>query len=824
MSLALLATGPVGVTAQLPTPASADPIISEMTYPRRVATSAGVLVVHAPQIDAWAGYQRVIGRSAIEVTLADSEMTSPGSMAFEGETKVDLAERIVGVFNLQVTGLTFPGVDDVAASKLADFVRATVSRSPKKLPLDLMMSYLADGVAPKADPGLSSVPPRIFYSAKPAVLVVLDGPPVKVPLKGIGLSYAANTNWDLFWLGAQSRWYLLNGTQWLVSKDQNLDGKWKATRELPSNFSQIPMEDNWKEVLAKVPPPKTKQKAPVVFTSEKPAELIITDGRPDFEKIEGLELRYATDTTSDLFRLDDRYYYLVSGRWFSSAELKEGSWTPVATLPTVFAGIPKSHPKARVRVAVPGTEEAQLALLEASIPRTATIKAGAAPQIKVTYTGEPQFEPIPGTTLTRAVNSPYDVLGYGAAYYLCYNATWYVAMDPEGPWRVAPKVPDEIYKIPAGSPAYHVTHVKVYGSDDETVTTGYTGGYTGVYSTGTTIVYGTGWYYPPYVYYGAYYPYYYYYPVSYGRGTWYNPQTGMYGGGEAIYGPYGGAGRAAMYNPQTGTYARGRAVWDSNEMAGQAIGYNPRTGTGVAMNRYRTEDSYWGETLLKRGDDWVYTQSDWENGSGTTDFATSRGTTGTTNREVSDGKMTGSGEISRGGRSATTEMARTEEGVARQITSESGETLTTARKVGSDDLYAAKDGEVYKRTDEGWQKYGEAGWEDMKASGERASAREGQSAAAGNADRSQLPSLDEATRQAARDAARPAGSLDGSSARDLGTGSSRSRRDQSGTLGTDRTRDLDRDYRARRDGFDRMNQRRSYGARGGMRGGGGRRR
>jgi hypothetical protein len=797
--------------AQAPAPPAEGVAETDVTYPRHISTAAGRMVVHEPQIEAWPDYRRVIGRSAIEVTLAGSEKATPGSMLFEGETKTDLGERVVGVFNLQITGLTFPGTDNATATQLADFVRATVNRSPKKVPLDVILAYLSDGLVPKGDSGLSMTPPQIFYSDRPAVLVVLDGPPVKVPIKGIGLSYAANTNWDLFWLGAESRWYLLNGQQWLVSKDQNL-GDWKEVKELPQNFSSLPQEDNWKDVRANVPARKTKQKTPKVFVSEKPAEIIVTDGRPDFKDIPGLELRYATDTTSDLFRLDDTYYYLVSGRWFSTRDLKKGPWTAVSTLPPAFAGIPKDHAKARVRVAVPGTEEARLAMLEADIPRTAVVKQGAAPQVKVSYTGAPQFEPIPGTTLSRAVNSPNDVIKYGEAYYLCYNATWYVAASAEGPWRVAPKVPDEIYKIPPDSPAYHVTHVRIYESDKDTVTTGYTGGYYGTYSTSTTVVYGTGWYYPPYIWYDDdYYPYYYYYPVSYGRGTWYNPNTGVYGGAEAIYGPYGGAGRAAAYNPETGTYARGRAVWDSDEMAGQAIGYNPRTGTGVATNRYRTEDSYWGETMVKRGDDWLYTQSDWQHGSGSTQFATSGGATGTSTREISDGKMTGSGTVTKGDKSVTTEMVRTDEGVARRVTNEQGESATFARRQGSDDLYAGKDGEVYKRTDDGWQKYGEGGWQDVERPAER------------TGDRSQLPSLDEQSRQAARDSVRTNPPAD-SSARDLGANANRERSSTSRTYGTDRSRQLNRDYNARRSGNARFSQRRSAGSFGGARRGGGMRR
>lgn len=788
--------------------AMAEVAVTELSFPRHITTSAGRLVIHAPQIEAWPDYQRVIARSAIEVTLAGSDQAAPGTLMFEGNTRTNLAERVVGFFDLRVTGLNFPGVDAATVAKLDAFTRNTVSRGPKKVPLDLVLAYLEDKVVPPGDRGLTFDPPRIFYSSKPAVLVVLDGTPVKVPIKGIGLSYAANTNWDLFWLGAESRWYLLNDRQWLVSRNQDLDGQWKRIDKLPSNFRSLPLEDDWKDVLANVPPPQTKQKTPIVFVSQTPAELILTDGRADFAKIEGLELRYATNTASDLFLLDETYYYLVSGRWFSTANLKEGPWFAVTTLPTVFAGIPKTHARARVRVAIPGTDEARLAALEAAIPRTATIKAGTAPQVKVTYNGAPQFEAIPGTTLARAVNTPYDVIRYGAAFYLCYNATWYASDSAEGPWRVAPKVPDEIYKIPPSSPAYHVTHVKIYASDAETVTTGYTGGYYGVYSTGTTVVYGTGFYYPPYLYYGAMYPYYYYYPMSYGRGSYYNPATGAYGGAEAIYGPYGGAGRAAVYNPQTGSYARGRAVWDDDEMAGQAIGYNPRTGTGVATHRYRTEDSYWGETVVRRGDDWVYTQSEWQNGSGSREFATSGGLTGSTNREISDGQITGSGSVSRGERTASGEMVRTEQGVAREITTGSGETIKTARGTGSDDLYAAKDGSVYKRTDDGWQKYENGAWQ----SPDRGSFQEQSRQAAAEAGRNPPAQGSPSQRPSTADRSPPsrAGFEPGTA---------------------DRSRDLDRDYRARRDGYGQFNERRSAGRAagggmrgGGMRGGGGRRR
>ena len=75
-------------------------------------------------------------------------------------------------------------------------------------------------------------------------------------------------------------------------------------------------------------------------------------------------------------------------------------------------------------------------------------------------------------------------------------------------------------------------------------------------------VWGTGWYYPPYGYYGGFYPAYYGYPHTYGMGAWYNPYTGGYGRGYAAYGPYGGVGMGAvLQSADRNLRARRRGLW-----------------------------------------------------------------------------------------------------------------------------------------------------------------------------------------------------------------------------------------------------------------------
>jgi len=100
------------------------------------------------------------------------------------------------------------------------------------------------------------------------------------------------------------------------------------------------------------------------------------------------------------------------------------------------------------------------------------------------------------------------VIKLGDRYYCCHQAVWYVADTPTGPWQVADKVPDEIYAIPPSNQHYNTTYVHVYDATPECVHGVYPG-YVNSYVYGGCVVYGTGWYYPPYIspyYYHPWYP------------------------------------------------------------------------------------------------------------------------------------------------------------------------------------------------------------------------------------------------------------------------------------------------------------------------------
>jgi hypothetical protein len=773
-------------------------------FPREWVTDAGSIIVHAPEIEAWPDFADLAARAAVEVTLEGDDEPTLGAILFSAATEANLDLRLIALDNITLTDVSFADtVPEARQTEFERFIRNTLPGAPTEVPLEVVLSYISpDAMLPSVE-GVQADPPPIFYSTSPAILVQTDGEALLAPIPDTRIQYVINTNWDLFRY-RDREWYLLHDGYWLTS--DNLTGPWEWDRRLPGDFEDLPDDGNWDTALAAIPAQRAEVDPPTVFYSDRPAELIALDGEPRRITVGGAGLEYISNTDSDLFVYDSRYYFLVSGRWFQSERLR-GPWAHEIMLPEAFAAIPSDHPKARVRASVPGTDEARLAALEALIPRRATIRRDAGDNVDVTYFGEPSFELITGTTVSRVINSANDVLLADGRYYLCLNAVWYVSDEADGPWEVADLIPASIYTIPASSPSYHVTNVHVYESDDETVSTGYTGGYVGLYVGFGIAMYGTGWYYPPYYYYDPFYhpyPYYYPYPYSYGSRAYYNPNTGMYGRADSVYGPYGGYGRASSYNPQTGTYARGAAVWDNNQIAGSGYAYNPRSGTGIAANRYAYEDGGWGETLVTRDDRWLYTNGEWTENSRRTQFETSGGATGELQSQRSGDIVTRELDVARGDQSLSALSQRSDRGTAIGVETGQGERAAIGRDASTGDLYAGRDGNVYRRSDDAWYQHdGQGGWDQIEVPAD-AAARVDQG------------------RSAVQDRLSSSDRFGG-----LSSSGDRSRSfDRSGSLGSSaRSRDLNRSYGARSGGYSRFDNARSRGlGGGGLRGGGGFRR
>ena len=110
-------------------------------------------------------------------------------------------------------------------------------------------------------------------------------------------------------------------------------------------------------------------------------------------------------------------------------------------------------------------------MLLASVPQTARVNKKTIQAPEVAYDGgQPKFEPIEKTTVSRAVNTDKDILKVGDLYYMCFQGVWFMSRAATGPWEVTGEVPKEIYEIPVSSPSYNVTYVTVEDDNDEWAT------------------------------------------------------------------------------------------------------------------------------------------------------------------------------------------------------------------------------------------------------------------------------------------------------------------------------------------------------------------
>ncbi len=730
-------------------------LAQDIGWPREKTNAGGTIIYYQPQLDEWKDYRELVARMAVSIRPKTGQPTV-GVVYLRAHTDADLETRNVALSQLEITSTRFPSLDQAGAAAMDQLVKTFLSTNVTiNISLDRLLAELEEK---KQDPEpvvpVKNDPPNIFVSYGNAILLLVDGKVVRAPIEKTNLEFVVNTNWDLFFDKGTSKYYLLYEKMWLTSA--SLEGLWTTTTKLPADMTKIPDQPNWADVKKAIPPSAAAgTTAPKVSYSNEPAEIIIFKGKPVYAKIPNAQLSYATNTESNVFLqgAENQYYFLVAGRWFRAKNL-EGPWTfATADLPADFAKIPASNVASRVLVSVPGTNEANDAVLLAQIPNTVIVdRAKAEAEVQVSYDGQPEFKPIESTSLSYASNTQDKVIKIGDLYYLCFQAVWFMSTSPNGPWKTADSVPKEIYTIPTSSPVYNVTYVTQTTTPSGETESSSTAGYLGMFiigaAVGATLAYGSGYYYPPYFYYGPYpYPIYRPYPITYGVGAYYNPHNGAYGVARGAYGPYGGVAGAAWYNPSTGTGGRAVGGCGVYGCAGVARAYNPYTGAYGATRQGSNAYSQWGSSVVTKGDKWAqaghYTDS-----RGT--VAGARGSEG--GRVVGGSRQNGSGFVGQSG---------------------------------SGDVYAGKDGNAYKKTENGWQQYENGGWNPVDTSGAKANAQ----AKAQNAQASQT-STTAAGAQRDRAGTTTSGSPQ--------TGGQRASATQSSELQT-----LDRDAKARQQGTER---------------------
>jgi hypothetical protein len=747
------------------------PITEPTTWPALVTLGANrTLEIYPPQLEAWDGIHLqalaalVVRDGSATTRDAKDDHAQYGTAEFTARTIVDNGSRTVALDNFLVTRAEFPSAGP-EASAWVDALRQDVASHERTVSLDRLQAALkvsnVDLTTSKLP--LRNEPPAILFAMKPALLVTVDGAPRYVEAKGTGLQRVLNTR-VLLLKDATGAHYLHVFDGWMTAS--SLQGAWavlpgetadlRAVREeaertnaadLLSGETAATQRDQPPEQgqpNPSTPPSLARGPVPAIHVATRPTELIVSDGEWSWVAIDGTQLLYVGNTTGHVFRsaADRDLYVLVAGRWFRSKSAN-GPWTFVAAnaLPADFARIPDDSDKENVKASVAGTGQAREAAIAATVPQTASVPVATTMLEAVRYDGAPSWQPIAGTTIAYASNTPTPLLRVDERdYYALENAIWFRGSAPDGPWVVARSVPASIYSIPPASPLHYVTYVRVYNATSETVYVGYTAGYQGSYvdPVSGVVVYGTGYEYEPWVGtvhiaaqptygYGAsvtytpwtgwtvgfcfgwawgsatsawgwgWGPYPYWGPWAYGWGYyWGGVAYGPYGGA-AAWGPGGWAGYSGPIYQRRGDvqtasrYSGGFNAWTGNQWAGQSgVAYNSRTGRVSAGQRGVVENVYTGTFVaggrgVTRGPDGVVAGG-------------SRGTAGNIH----------TGETVSGGRGFVYDPETGQGTTFGGIRGDDG----AIGRVG-DDVYAGHDGNVYRNTGDGWQKHTGDGWETV---------------------------------------------------------------------------------------------------------------
>jgi hypothetical protein len=262
-----------------------------------VLVSGGVTnTLYQPQLDSW-DYSTLTAHSAIAVQPAGEQQPTFGVIDVSAKTFVDRAERMVFFEELQITKANFPSAPGQADAWAAN-LRTLLPQQFRSMALDRIEASLAILEARQKAEGLSlrNDPPVIIFSAQPAMVVPIDGPPVYRPTVESDVERVCITR-ALLLRHKREKFYLHLFDGYVEASD--LGGPWTRVRRVYRAITKAEkqaVEAKQVDLLAGQENPDTQKKpslkstpVPVLYLTTTPTELIVTDGAPLWVPIPGTQ-------------------------------------------------------------------------------------------------------------------------------------------------------------------------------------------------------------------------------------------------------------------------------------------------------------------------------------------------------------------------------------------------------------------------------------------------------------------------------------------------------------------------------------------------------
>jgi hypothetical protein len=208
-----------------------------------------------------------------------------------------------------------------------------------------------------ADDRPASVTPEIVVRRTPAELLDVEGAPQFQPVQNTSLLTLTNSSRSVFMDINSQEYYFLASGRWFRTRDLER-GPWNfvPSDQLPDEFRKIPEGSNRDMVLAHVAGTDAARDAARDANIPQTAQVdrhnvqlrVTYQGSPEFERIQGTNVEFARNASTDVLRINGRYHVCDNGVWYEGST-PDGPWVVSTVVPAEVQTIPPSSPAYNTR-------------------------------------------------------------------------------------------------------------------------------------------------------------------------------------------------------------------------------------------------------------------------------------------------------------------------------------------------------------------------------------------------------------------------------------------------------------------------------------------
>ena len=197
---------------------------------------------------------------------------------------------------------------------------------------------------------------------------------------------------------------------------------------------------------------EVKNDPPRILFRTTPSLLVMIDGKPELREVkDSLGLQRVVNTQAVILLESSNYYLWALGRWWQASAL-DGEWKAgplaLAQLDRARDALGKNFDP------LEGKDGDGKPLFEPGV--TPQFIVAGEPTELLQAKGEPKFSPIPGTQLLYMANSSNDIFMETGTqtYHVLISGRWFSAQSLDGPWRFVPgkQLPPDFARIPESHP------------------------------------------------------------------------------------------------------------------------------------------------------------------------------------------------------------------------------------------------------------------------------------------------------------------------------------------------------------------------------------